>query len=149
MLGALMIAVPIFATSVARGDSHIATVDLAHFALAITVGLLGGIIPFLLFNSAITELTASRAGLIGVRVPVVGAAASILLLHEQISALALTGGCFALIAAVMAARREDDPCPSPPDVVATAATRSSTDDADAPSVGIAPCGVPGTQHELS
>ena len=115
MLGALMIAVPIFLTSVARGDSHIATVDVAHLTLATMVGLLGGIIPFLLFNGAITELTASRASLIGVLVPVVGATASILLLHERITALALTGGCFALIAAFMAARREDDPLPSTQD----------------------------------
>jgi drug/metabolite transporter (DMT)-like permease len=115
MFGALMIAVPIFLTSVARGDSHIATVDVAHLTLATMVGLLGGIIPFLLFNGAITELTASRASLIGVLVPVVGAAASILLLHERITALALTGGCFALFAAFMAARREDDPLPSTQD----------------------------------
>ena len=112
MVGALMIAVPIFVTSAARGDSHIASADLAHLALATTVGLLGGVIPFLLFNAAITELTASRAGLIGVLVPVVGAVASILLLDETITALALIGGGFALMAAVIAARRDDNPRPS-------------------------------------
>jgi drug/metabolite transporter (DMT)-like permease len=125
MLGALMIAVPIFVTSAARGDSRIAGADLAHLALATTVGLLGGIIPFLLFNDAITELTASRAGLIGVLVPVIGAAASILLLDEKITALALTGSCFALIAAVIAARRDDNPRPSTHDVVAAAAPSRS------------------------
>ena len=110
MLGALMIAVPIFLTSVARGQSY-RNRRRRPPTLATMVGLLGGIIPFLLFNGAITELTASRASIIGVLVPVVGAAASILLLHEPITALALTGGCFALFAAFMAARREDDPCP--------------------------------------
>jgi drug/metabolite transporter (DMT)-like permease len=125
MLGALMIAVPIFVTSAARGDSHIASADVAHLALATTVGLLGGIIPFLLFNDAITELTASRAGLIGVLVPVIGAAASILLLDEKITALALTGGCFALVAALIAARRDDNPRPSTQDVVAAAAPSRS------------------------
>jgi drug/metabolite transporter (DMT)-like permease len=120
ILGALMIAVPIFVTSVAGGNSHLASVDLAHLALATTVGLLGGVIPFLLFNSAITELTASRASLIGVLVPVVGAAASILLLGEHITAPALAGGCLALIAAVLAARRDDNSLP-PQDVGATAA----------------------------
>lgn len=129
MLGALMIAVPIFVTSAARGDSHIASADLAHLALAMTVGLLGGVIPFLLFNDAITELTASRAGLIGVLVPVVGAVASILLLDEKITALALIGGCFALIAAVIASRRDDNPRAFTQHVVA----------APAPSRSFTPC----------
>ena len=125
MLGALMIAVPIFVTSAARGDSHIASADLAHLAVATTVGLLGGIIPFLLFNHAIAELTASRAGLIGVLVPVVGAAASVLLLGEKLTALALTGGFFALVAAVVAARRNDNPGPSTADAVAAPAPSQS------------------------
>ena len=149
ILGALMIAVPIFVTSVAGGNSHLASVDLAHLALATTVGLLGGVIPFLLFNSAITELTASRASLIGVLVPVVGAAASILLLGEHITAIALAGGCLALIAAVLAARRDDNSPPSPQNVVVTAAARSSIADVDIPSVVIASCAVPAACQEAS
>jgi hypothetical protein len=111
--------------------------------------LLGGIVPFLLFNSAITELTASRAGLIGVLVPVVGTAASILLLGEHITALALVGGFLALIAAVMAARRNDNPRPSQEDVVASDVARSSIADVDAPSVVIASCAVPAAGQEAS
>ena len=149
MFGALMIAVPIFVTSVGRGDSHLASADLAHLALATTVGLLGGAIPFLLFNSAITELTASRAGLIGVLVPVVGAAASIVLLGERITALALTGGCFALIAAVIAVRRDDNPPASTQDVVETAAAMSSMADADIPAVVIGSCAVPAACQKAS
>jgi drug/metabolite transporter (DMT)-like permease len=149
MFGALMIAAPIFVTSVGRGDSHLGSADLAHLALATTVGLLGGIIPFLLFNSAITELTASRAGLIGVLVPVVGAAASIVLLGERITALALAGGCFALIAAVVAARRDDNPPASTPDAVPIAAAMSSMADADTPGVVLASCAVPAACQKAS
>ena len=128
MLGALMIAVPIFVTSVGRGDSHLASADLAHLALATTVGLLGGVIPL---------------------VPVVGAAASIVLLGERITALALTGGCFALIAAVIAVRRDDNPPASTQDVVAPAAKRSFMADADTPAVVIASCAVPATCQKAS
>ena len=109
MLGALMVAVPVFVTSFARGDSRLGGADGAHVAVAIAVGLLGGVIPFLLFNRAITQLTAARASLIGVLVPVLGAGASALLLGERITRLAAIGGVLAIAGVALAARRENKP----------------------------------------
>jgi O-acetylserine/cysteine efflux transporter len=108
MLGALFIVGPVVGTSFARGHSRIADADGAHLAVAIAVGVLGGVIPFLLFNRALTQVTASRAGLIGVLVPVIGAGASALLLGERITRLAALGGIVAVAGATLAARREDN-----------------------------------------
>lgn len=108
MLGALLIAVPVVSTSFARGHSRITGADGAHLAVAIAVGVLGGVIPFLLFNRALTQVTASRASLIGVLVPVIGAGASALLLGERITGLAAVGGIVAVAGAALATRREDN-----------------------------------------
>jgi drug/metabolite transporter (DMT)-like permease len=108
MLGALSIAVPVFVVSFARGDSSIATADGAHLVLGVAVGLLGGVIPFLLFNRAIARVPASQAGLVLVLIPVVGAGASVLLLAERLSVLAVSGGVLALAGAALAALRADD-----------------------------------------
>lgn len=107
MLGALMLAAPIFIVSIARGDSHIATVDAWHLTITLAVAMTGSVIPFLLFNRAITQVSASRAGLIGVLVPVTGAGASVALLGEQLTGLAVLGGALAIVAALIAARRPD------------------------------------------
>lgn len=104
---ALVVALPVFATSLARGQSQLASADSAHLGLAVVIGLLGGVIPFLLFNRAISEVTASRASLLGVLVPVVGAGLSVLVLSEPVTAPAVAGGVLALLAAVVAARRPD------------------------------------------
>jgi drug/metabolite transporter (DMT)-like permease len=108
MLGALAVAMPIFGISAARGGSRIGDADAAHLILATMVGLLGGVIPFLLFNRAIAQLTASRASLIGVLVPVIGAGASVVLVGERITRLAALGGVLAVAGAALATRREDD-----------------------------------------
>lgn len=108
MLAALSVAVPVFFVSFARGASSIGTADGAHLALAVAVGLLGGVIPFLLFNRAIARVPALQASLILVLVPVVGAGASVLLLAERLSGLAVSGGLLALAGAGLAALRADD-----------------------------------------
>lgn len=107
MCAALALALPVFLGSWVRGNSHIAAADPGHLTLAVVVGLLGGVIPFLLFNRAIAELTASRASLLLALVPVVGAGLSVLVLGEQITAPAVTGGALALLASFIAALRPD------------------------------------------
>ena len=107
MLGALFVAVPVFVVSFARGASSIRAADGAHLALAVAVGLLGGVIPFLLFNRAIARVPATRAGLVLVLVPVVGAGASVLLLTERISGVAVSGGVLAVAGAALAALRTE------------------------------------------
>ena len=121
MLGTLLIAVPVFAGSLGLGRSHLAAADGAHLALAVLVGLLGGIVPFLLFNRAIRDVSASRASLVLVFVPVIGAAASVLLLHETLTRAAVVGGALALLGSLVAVRR-DDGVTEPPDAIAEAET---------------------------
>jgi drug/metabolite transporter (DMT)-like permease len=112
MLGALVIAVPVFGGSLGLGRSHLAAADGGHLALAVLVGLLGGIVPFLLFNRAIRDVSASRASLVLVFVPVVGAAASVLLLHETLTRAAVIGGGLALLGSLLAVRRDEGPTES-------------------------------------
>ena len=112
MAGALVIAVPVFGGSLGLGRSHLAAADGGHLALALLVGLLGGIVPFLLFNRAIRDVSASRASLVLVFVPVIGAAASVLLLHETLTRVAVVGGALALLGSLLAVRRDEDPTKS-------------------------------------
>jgi drug/metabolite transporter (DMT)-like permease len=132
MLGALSVAVPVFAVSVARGASSIGSADGAHLALAVAVGLLGGVIPFLLFNRAIARVTALQAGLILVLVPVVGAGASVVLLAERISGLAASGSVLALAGATLAALRTDEEPPITQATVTPVADSTETHEPTAP-----------------
>ena len=109
LLGALMVAVPIFVTSFARGDSASAAPTAHTWPSRSRLDCWGASIPFLLFNRAITQLTAARASLIGVLVPVLGAGASALLLGERITRLAAIGGVLAIAGVALAARRENKP----------------------------------------
>lgn len=123
MLGALSVAVPVFVVSFVRRASSIGTADGAHLTLAVAVGLLGGVIPFLLFNRAIARVPATQASLVLVLIPVVGAGASVLFLAERISGLAVAGGVLALAGAAMAALRADD---GPPTIGGTVTPISET-----------------------
>jgi drug/metabolite transporter (DMT)-like permease len=107
MCAALLLALPVFLSSWARGHSRLADADAGHVTLGVLVGLLGGVVPFLLFNWAVSQVTASSAGLVLVIVPVVGAGLSVLVVGERVSVLAGTGGALALVAAAIAARRTD------------------------------------------
>lgn len=116
MIGASLVAAPVFGASLAAGDSTLSTADGRHLVLAVATGLLGGVIPFLLFNRAITRISASRASLVLLLVPVIGAAASVLLVHERVTGLAVLGGALTIAGAAVAARRDDSPAdgPTPP-----------------------------------
>ncbi len=131
MLGALSVAVPVFVVSFARGASSVGSADGAHLALAVVVGLLGGVIPFLLFNRAIARGPALQASLVLVLIPVVGAAASVLLLSERISGLAVSGGLLAVAGAALAALRADDAAPTTDGSVAPIARPLAGGDAPA------------------
>lgn len=108
VMGALILAVPIFGWSVARGQSHVTSADPGHLAVAVAVGLTGSVIAFLLYNRAIKQLTASRAALISVLVPVIAAGLTVLLVGERLSALAIVGGALSVVAALIAAQRPDN-----------------------------------------
>jgi drug/metabolite transporter (DMT)-like permease len=111
VLGALILAGPILTLSVARGSSHLGSTDAGHLAVAVAVALTGSVVPFLLFNRAIKELTASRAALISVLIPVIAAGLTVPLLGETLTGLALFGGSLSIVAALIAAQRPDNTRP--------------------------------------
>jgi drug/metabolite transporter (DMT)-like permease len=108
VMGALILAVPIFGWSLATGQSHVTSADPGHLAVAVAVGLTGSVIAFLLYNRAIKHLTASRAALISVLVPVIAAGLTVLLVGERLSGLAIVGGALSVVAALIAAQRPDN-----------------------------------------
>jgi drug/metabolite transporter (DMT)-like permease len=111
VLGAFILAGPILGYSVARGHSQIGRADVGHLAVAVAVGLSGSVVPFLLFNRAIKQLTASRAALISVLIPVIAAGLTVPLVGESITGLALIGGSLSIVAALIAAQRPDNTRP--------------------------------------
>jgi drug/metabolite transporter (DMT)-like permease len=112
VMGAFILAGPIFGWSLASGQSHVSSTDFGHLSVAVAVGLTGSVIPFLLFNRAIKELTASRAALISVLIPVIAAGLTVLLVGERLTVLAIVGGALSVVAALMAARRPDNTRPT-------------------------------------
>ena len=100
MIGALLVAAPITLVSVKGGHSNLGRADAGHLAIAVSVGLLATVLPFLLFNAAISKMTATASGLILTLIPVFGATASILVLGEAIGPVQLAGGAMVVLAAV-------------------------------------------------
>ena len=109
MLGASFLAVPAAVGAVATGHSHLNTADPWHLAVACLVGVLAGVVPFLLFNLAISHVSATHAGLILVLVPVFGAGASVALVADPITWRATLGGLLAVAGAAMVTRRTNTP----------------------------------------
>ena len=107
VMGALILAGPIFGWSLAAGQSHVTDTDPGHLAVAVAVGLTGSVFPFLLYNRAIKQLTASRAALISVLIPVIAAGLTVLLVGERLSGLAIVGGALSVVAAFIAAQRPE------------------------------------------
>jgi len=105
MCAAMAFAAPVVLISWARDHTQLMEADASHLTVGVVVGLLGGVVPFLLFNGAISRVTASVAGLVLAIVPVVGAGLSVLVVGERPTAFAFVGGMLALVAAAVAARR--------------------------------------------
>jgi len=105
MLGALLVAAPLTGGSIVLGASHLDSADLGHLALAVTVGLTATVVPFLLFNMAVSRITAMRAGLILALVPLFGAVASVAVVGETLGAMQAAGGVLVVAAAALAASR--------------------------------------------
>jgi drug/metabolite transporter (DMT)-like permease len=104
MLGALLIAAPLAAASIGAGASHLGHADLGHLALAVAVGLTASVLPFLLFNTAVTRIPATSAGLILGLVPLFGAGASIVVVGEALGPTQAVGTIFVVGAATLAGR---------------------------------------------
>ena len=106
MLGATLVALPVGAVGVLAGTSHVASADASHLTAAGAVGLLSGMVPFLLFHTAVAHVTATRAALVLTLIPVFGAAGAIAFLHDPFTIAAAVGGALAIGAATFAAVRE-------------------------------------------
>jgi drug/metabolite transporter (DMT)-like permease len=103
MLVAAAIALAAAAGSAAGHHSHLGQADAGHLGAALGVGILAGVVPFLLYNAAITRVTATAAGLTLSLVPLFGTLASLVLLGEQLTGVQLVGGACVVAAAALAA----------------------------------------------
>jgi inner membrane transporter RhtA len=99
MVGALLVAAPITLAYIITGHTSLGRADADHLAIAVSVGLLGSVFPFLLFNAAISKITATLAGLLLTLIPVFGSATSIFLLGETIGIPQVVGGALVILAA--------------------------------------------------
>jgi drug/metabolite transporter (DMT)-like permease len=103
MLVAAAMAVAAAAGNAAGHHSHLAHADAGHLAAALAVGILASVVPFVLYNAAITRVTATAAGLTTSLVPLFGTLASLVFLGEQLSGVQLAGGACVVAAAALAA----------------------------------------------
>lgn len=99
VLTASALAVPLLAFAAASGHSQLEHVDAWHLALAAATGVLGGALPFLLFNQAIRDMTVVSSALIINLVPLLGAALAIGVLGERLAGIQLVGGALVVAAA--------------------------------------------------
>ena len=105
MLSAAAVSLPLAAAAVAHRDSRIGHADATHVLVAVSVGVLASVVPFLLYNAAIDRVTATAAGLVLTLIPLFGTLASIILLSESLGFGQLVGGGFVVSAAMLAATR--------------------------------------------
>src|SRR4051794_10933242 len=104
MLVAGAVAAPLTAAAVAGHHSHLGHVGAGYLLTACAVGLLGSVVPFVLYIAAIDRVTVTRAGLVLTLVPLFGALASVVLLGEGLGAPQTAGGALVVVAAGVAAR---------------------------------------------
>jgi drug/metabolite transporter (DMT)-like permease len=106
LLAATAIALPFAIVSHAVAGVGLPTADLAHWAAAISAGLAGVALPFLLYNRAIVEVRATIAAGVLNLVPLVGFATAVLFLGDRPSYLEIVGGCLILVSAAWLGRSE-------------------------------------------
>jgi drug/metabolite transporter (DMT)-like permease len=106
MLGAAAVCLPLAALAAASGHSRLDHANAGHLLVGVAVGVLAGVVPFLLFNAAIKNVTATAAGLVLTLIPLFGAAASVTLLSESLAAPQLLGGALIVLAATLATLSE-------------------------------------------
>ena len=99
LLAAMAVAVPVFAVVAAGGHSHLSHVDTGHVVAALATGVLGGGLPFVLFNLAIRDVTVISSALITNLVPLIATALAIGLLGERLASVQVVGGALVVAAA--------------------------------------------------
>jgi drug/metabolite transporter (DMT)-like permease len=103
MFVAAGIAIPLAAGAALAHHSHLGHAAAGHLGVAVAVGLLASVVPFVLYNAAIDRVSVSISGLVLTLVPLYGALASVVVVGETLAAWQLVGGAFVLLAAALAA----------------------------------------------
>ena len=83
------------------------------WAALLALGLACTAITFFLWNWGLMRVEAARAGVLGNMEPLVGTLLGVTFLGDQLGPLALVGGGFLLIAAILATRSADSPVEMP------------------------------------
>ena len=99
MFVAAGLALPLAAVAAVDHHSHLGHASAGHLLIAVAAGLLGGVIPFVLYNAAIDRVTVSSSGLVLTLVPLFGALASVVLVGESLATWQLIGGALVMLAA--------------------------------------------------
>ena len=102
MLVAAALALPLAAGAALAHHSHLGHASAGHLLIAVCVGLLASVIPFVLYNAAIDRVTVSISGLVLTLVPLFGALASVVVVGESLAAWQVAGGALVLLAAAVA-----------------------------------------------
>ena len=103
MLGAALVALPLAAFATAGSHTRLGHAGAGYLVVALAAALLSSVVPFLLYNTAIEEVTASAAAIVLTLVPVFGTLAALVLLSESLGSAQLAGGAFVVVAAGLAA----------------------------------------------
>lgn len=109
MLAAALVALPAVALNAAGGGSHLDALDGGHLLAAVATGVLGGAIPFLLFNVAIRDVNVAGASLLLNLIPVLATGLAVLLLGERLGWSQLAGGILVIAAAFGAPEPTSEP----------------------------------------
>jgi drug/metabolite transporter (DMT)-like permease len=106
LLAAAIACAPVLGVAALAGRSMLGTADAAHLLAAIATGLLGSAVPFLLYNTAIRDLSVSVAAVILNLIPVFGAGLAIVLLGNSLSPVQFAGAA-AIVLAALGIDRDD------------------------------------------
>jgi drug/metabolite transporter (DMT)-like permease len=102
MLVAAALALPLAAVAALDHHSHLGHAAAGGLLLAVAVGVLASVVPFVLYNAAIDRVTVSISGLVLTLVPLFGALASVVVVGESLAAWQLVGGALVVAAAGIA-----------------------------------------------
>jgi drug/metabolite transporter (DMT)-like permease len=104
LLAALVLVSPLIAVGAVSGSSRFGTAGAGALLFAVATGVLGGALPFLLFNFAIRDITVAGSAVIFNLIPVLAAVLAVLLLGEHPGLVQLGGGALVVLAAFAAQR---------------------------------------------
>jgi drug/metabolite transporter (DMT)-like permease len=99
LVAAGLFAVPAIAIADIAGRGNLAHANMNYVVAAVATGLLGGAVPFLAFNRAIRDLTVAHAGVVLNLIPVLAAAAAVLVLGEPLHWPEIAGGVLVIASA--------------------------------------------------